>query len=216
MSDPVPTVDEFSGLAGLAFDVITALGEVGVGLLILLETVVPPVPSEVVLALAGFLASQGVMNVALVIAAATLGGYLGAVILYSFGRLLGEERAIHLLAKLPLVDRQDFERSSQWLRRHGGKSVFYGRLVPLVRSLISLPAGALRIPFLKFSILTILGSTIWNSVLVLGGYALGSQYQVIAEYSDLLNYALYLGLAGLLGWLVIRHFRRQRASVSQG
>jgi membrane protein DedA with SNARE-associated domain len=208
--------DEFNGIAGLAFDTITAMGEVGVGLLILLETVVPPVPSEVVLALAGFLASQGVLNVALVIVAATLGGYIGAVILYSFGRRLGEERAIHLMAKLPLVEREDFERSAEWLRGHGNEAVFYGRLVPLVRSLISLPAGAVRMPFLKFSVLTILGSAIWNSVLIVGGYALGSQYALIAEYSDYLNYALYVGLAGLLGWLLFRYIRSHRERLNEG
>jgi membrane protein DedA with SNARE-associated domain len=208
--------DEFSGIAGLAFDTITAMGEWGVGLLILLETVIPPVPSEVVLALAGFLASQGVLNVVLVIVAATLGGYIGAVILYSFGRRLGEERAIHLLAKLPLVDREDFVRSADWLRSHGSQAVFYGRLVPLVRSLISLPAGAVQMPFLRFSVLTLLGSAIWNSVLILGGYALGSQYALIAEYSDYLNYALYAGLVGLLGWLLFRYVRSQRQGLSEG
>lgn len=214
MSSPAQPAAEFTGISGVGFDVMTALGELGVGLLILLETFVPPVPSEVVLALAGFLASQGLLNVGLVIVAATLGSYVGAAVLYWLGRKLGQERAIDLLARLPLVDREDFVRAALWLGRHGRNAVFFGRLVPLVRSLISLPAGAMRMRFLEFSVLTVAGSLIWNLVLVLGGYALGSQYELMAEYSDYLNYALYAAIAGFLGWLVLRDVRRRRGTPS--
>jgi membrane protein DedA with SNARE-associated domain len=200
---------DFSGISGFVFDVITALGEVGVGFLILLETFIPPIPSEIILALAGFLARQGSINVVLVIVFATLGGYAGAAALYWLGRKFGEERSIRMLAKLPLVDGDDFRRSAAWLHKHGTGAVFFGRLVPLVRSLISLPAGATRMPFWRFSLFTIAGSAIWNALLVLLGYAFGSQYELIAHYSDYLNYAVYAVIAGCLVWLVVRAVKRR-------
>jgi membrane protein DedA with SNARE-associated domain len=206
---PAATSSDFTGISGFAVDVITALGEVGVGFLILLETFIPPIPSEIILALAGFLSSQGSISVVLVIVAATLGGYAGAAALYALGRFFGEERSVRLLARLPLVDREDFERSADWLHRHGAGAVFFGRLVPLMRSLISLPAGAIHMPFWRFSAFTIAGSAIWNTVLVLLGYAFGSQYELIAHYSDYLNYVVYAVMLGIVIWLVARAIRRR-------
>ena len=149
---------ELTGLLGWAERVMTTLGEWGVGVLVLLETVFPPLPSEVVLPLAGFLTSQGEMNVALVIATSTLGAYLGALGLYGLGAALGQDRSIRLLAKLPLVDREDFERADAWFGRHGKVSIFFGRLIPGVRSLISLPAGAQRMNLTTFTVFTFAGS----------------------------------------------------------
>lgn len=201
---------ELSGILGWAERVITALGEWGVGLLVLLETVFPPVPSEVILPLAGFLARQGGLHLPLVVLTATLGAYLGALVLYGLGAKFGLERSIRTLAKLPLVDRADFERAADWFARHGGASVFFGRLIPGVRSVISLPAGARRMPLLSFSLFTLAGSGLWNSLLVGLGAALGSQYSLVERYSRFLNYAVYAALALLLLWLVVRAVRRGR------
>ena len=187
-----------------------ALGEWGVGLMIVLETVFPPIPSEVVLPLAGFLAKQGDMSLPLVIVTSTLGSYLGALLLYWLGFVLGRERAIRWLSKLPLVEKEDFERASDWFDKHGTPAVFFGRFVPGVRSLISLPAGAAKMNLLKFSVATIAGSAIWNGGLVLLGYALGSQYELVEKYSSWLNYAVYAVLAGLVIWLVVRRVRKNR------
>lgn len=132
---------ELTGLLGWTERVMNALGEWGVGGLVLLETVFPPLPSEVVLPLAGFLTSQGGMSLALVIATSTAGAYLGALGLYGLGAALGQDRSIRVLSKLPLVDREDFERADAWFGRHGNASIFFGRLIPGVRSLISLPAA---------------------------------------------------------------------------
>jgi membrane protein DedA with SNARE-associated domain len=202
--------EEFTGISRIALDVITALGEFGVAVLVFVETIFPPIPSEIILALAGFQATQGQLNVVLVVVAATLGGYLGAVVLYWIGRLFGEERSVHYLAKLPLVYRSDFEASAAWLHKHGRGAVFFGRLVPLVRSLISLPAGATRMPFVSFTIFTLAGSAIWNTLLVGAGYLLGQQYELIAEYSDYLNYVVYAAIVGVLVFLVVRAIRRHR------
>ena len=207
-------ITELTGLLGWAETVITALGEWGVGLLVLLETVFPPVPSEVILPLAGFLTGQGSLNLPLVVLAATAGAYLGALILYALGARLGLERSIRALARLPLVDREDFERAAGWFGRHGRSSIFVGRLIPGVRSLISLPAGAARMPLATFSLFTVAGSGVWNSLLVGMGAALGTQYALVERYSHVLDYVVYAALAALLGWLVVRRVRRGAAGES--
>ena len=203
-----PSAD-IGGLVGLALGLMQGIGEWGVGLFTLLETVFPPIPSEVVLPLAGFLSQQGELNLALTIITSTAGAYLGALGLYWLGAALGLERAIRWLAKLPLVDREDFEKAAEWFSRHGRSAVFFGRLIPGVRSLISLPAGASRMNLLTFSLFTIAGSALWNSLLIGLGAALGTQYELIATYSDWLDYAVYAALAGIVLWLVIRRVRRR-------
>lgn len=201
---------ELGGLVGVAARVIDALGEVGVGLLTLVETVFPPIPSEVVLPLAGFLSERGDMNIVFVLITATLGAYLGGLILYGLGHKIGEERTIRLLAKLPLVDREDFEKASGWFHRHGKSAVFFGRLLPGVRSLISLPAGAAKMNFLVFSAFTVAGSALWNGLLIGLGALLGTQYELIDQYSWVLDVVVYVAIAALIAWLVVRRIRRGR------
>lgn len=201
---------ELGGILGFSAWLMQQLGEWGVGLMIVLETVFPPIPSEVVLPLAGFLAKQGEMSLPLVIVTSTLGSYLGALLLYRLGFVLGRERAIRWLSKLPLVEAEDFERASDWFERHGTPAVFFGRFVPGVRSLISLPAGAAKMNLAVFTIATVLGSALWNGALILLGYALGSQYELVERYSSWLNYAVYAALAALVIWLVVRRIRKNR------
>jgi len=201
---------ELGGIVGFAAGLIDALGEWGVGLFTLLETVFPPIPSEVILPLAGFLSQQGQMTLWLVIVTSTIGAYLGALLLYWLGAKLGLERAIRWLSKLPLVDEDDFRKAAGWFERHGRPAVFFGRFIPGVRSLISLPAGAERMNLVTFSVFTILGSALWNSLLIGLGAALGTQYALIDEYSHWLNYAVYAAIGGVVLWLVVRRLRRGR------
>ncbi len=200
------------GLVGFALWLIEIIGEWGVGAFTVLETVFPPIPSEVVLPLAGYQASLGNLSLPLLFIAATTGSYVGALILYGLGRALGLERSIRGLARLPLVDRDDFERAAAWFRRHGKAAVFFGRLIPGMRSLISLPAGASHMNFWLFSGLTLAGSGIWNTLLIALGAALGTQYELVDQYSNVLNFAVYAGIAGVLVWLVVRWARRKRRS----
>lgn len=202
------SIQNLDGLVGIAARVIAALGEVGVGLLTFIETVFPPIPSEVVLPLAGFIAQQGSMNLVLVMVTATLGAYLGALVLYELGRRIGTERTVAAMSKLPLVDREDFEKAVDWFRKHGTWAVLFGRLLPGVRSLISLPAGAERMNLWVFSALTIVGSGIWNGLLIGLGAALGTQYELVDQYSGILDYAIYSIVAILLAVLVVRRVRR--------
>lgn len=204
--------DEMTGIVGFAARSIETLGEWGVGLFTLAETVFPPIPSEVILPLAGFLTRQGTMNLGLVFVTSTLGAYLGALALYFLGAKVGLERSIRLLSKLPLVDRSDFETANDWFRRHGKSAIFFGRLLPGVRSLISLPAGAQRMHLGTFSLFTIAGSGIWNGALLGFGALLGRQYTMVEQYSRYLNYAVYAAFTIFVVWLVVRYVRRKRTA----
>ncbi|MDF2051351.1 MULTISPECIES: DedA family protein [unclassified Arthrobacter] len=203
--------DGLGGLVGVAARAIDSLGEWGVGAFTLAETVVPPIPSEVILPLAGYLAKQGSLNLVLVFVTSTLGAYLGALLLYWLGAKLGLERSIRGLSKLPLVDREDFEHAAGWFRRHGRSSIFFGRLLPGVRSLISLPAGAASMPLGTFSLYTLAGSGLWNGALIGLGYLLGTQYRLIEQYSRFLNYAVYAALVVTVVLLVARRVKRAKA-----
>lgn len=203
-----------TGVSGFVADVLVALGAVGVGLLTLLETVFPPIPSEVVLPLAGFLVSRGRMGLVAVLVAATLGSLVGALVLYAMGARLGQRRARALLSRLPLVDPEDVDRAADWFHRHGPWAVLLGRLVPGVRSLVSLPAGAQHMPLLKFCVLTTVGSALWNALLVGGGLALGSQWRLVEEYSGWVDVVLVGGAVALVGWALVRRRRRARTASS--
>lgn len=219
LSDPsiasaarAPDTDSgLTGLSGFVADVLAALGEVGVGALTFLETVFPPIPSEVVLPLAGFLSTRGSLTLWLVVLAATVGSLLGALALYALGAGLGLERSIRLLSRLPLVDEEDLLAASSWFHRHGSSSVFFGRLVPGVRSLVSLPAGADRMPLWRFSVLTTLGSLLWNSLLVGAGAALGSRWQEVERYAGLFDRVFVAAVVLFVLFLAVRRFRRWRS-----
>ncbi|MDI5941952.1 DedA family protein, partial [Micromonospora sp. DH15] len=182
---------QFTGLTGWVADVIGALGAVGVALLVALESIIPPIPSEIVLAMAGYLASQGQFNVVLIVVAATVGSLLGALVLYWLGAALGEERLKRWLDHIPLVDRDDLEKADRWFERHGRWAVLIGRVVPVVRSLVSVPAGANRMPLGEFVLLTTLGSGVWNALIVGAGFALGSRWEEVDRYSSWFNYAIF-------------------------
>lgn len=174
----------------------------------LVENLFPPIPSEVVLPLAGFLVGQGRLSLVAVVVAATAGSVLGARALYALGAWLGRDRLAHLLDRLPLTGPEDLERAEGWFARHGGKAVLLGRLVPVVpvvRSLVSIPAGVERMPVPRFVLYTASGSAAYNTVLVGGGYLLGSRWTDVGRYSETLSAAVVAAIAvGLLVLVVCR------------
>ncbi|MCO1598093.1 DedA family protein [Micromonospora sp. RHAY321] len=200
----------FTGLTGWVATVIEGMGPAGVALLVALESIVPPIPSEIVLALAGYLASEGRFNVVLVVLAATVGSLVGALVLYWLGAALGEERLKRWLDRIPLVDRDDLEKADRWFERHGRWAVLIGRVVPVVRSLVSVPAGANRMPLGEFIVLTTIGSGVWNSLIVGAGYALGSRWQDVERYSDWFNYGIVAVFVVMVAGWVVRKMRRRR------
>ena len=172
------------GITGWLLDLVDKLGAVGVGLTILIETVIPPIPSEAVLGAAGVLINAGRMSVVPVILFATLGSIVGATFFYVVGAALGPRRSHAFLDRLPLVETEDVDRTFGWFEKHGRSAVFFGRMVPIVRSFVSVPAGVVRMPFLQFILYTAGGSLIWNSVLIGLGVAAGDFIEKNLHYLD--------------------------------
>ncbi|WP_198955003.1 DedA family protein, partial [Kineosporia sp. R_H_3] len=203
---------EMGGLTGTVLDVVEALGALGVGLLTVVETVFPPLPSEVILPLAGYLAERGRMSLAAVLVAATVGAVVGSWVLYGVGARLGRERSAVVLSRIPLVDREDVDGAMAWFDRHGPWAVLFGRLVPGVRSLVSLPAGASSMSLTRFTILTTVGSLAWNAVLVGAGYALGTQWRTVERYAGVVDKVVYAAVVLSVALFVVRRLRRRRAA----
>ena len=206
---PWQTGSDLGGLAGWVLDVIDSIGAVGVALLVALENVFPPLPSEVILPLAGFLAGQGKLSLVSVAVGATVGSVVGAVVLYYAGRSLGAQRLRRLAERLPLTGAEDIDRAQGWFDRHGGSAVLIGRLVPGVRSLVSIPAGVSGMPILPFLAYTTVGSAAYNTALILVGHQLGSRWTSVDRYSGPINYAVYGLLALGLAVAVARRARRR-------
>jgi membrane protein DedA with SNARE-associated domain len=208
----VPAAQEpVGGLAGWAVDLMDSLGGPGAALVVGLDNLFPPIPSEIVLPLAGFSASRGVFSLAEALIWTTVGSVLGAVIVYLAGMLLGRERTRKLVARIPLVRVADFDRTEQWFARHGAKAVFFGRMIPLFRSFISLPAGVERMNFAKFLVLTTLGSLIWNTVFVVAGYLLGANWYLVDEYAGVFQKVVIVAVVVAIGWFVITRLRDRRS-----
>jgi membrane protein DedA with SNARE-associated domain len=209
----VTAAEQSGGLADMAVDLMDSLGGPGAALLVGLDNIFPPVPSELVLPLAGFAVSQGTMNLFVLLAWTTFGSVVGATVMYGIGAWLGRDRMRALIVRVPLMKESDFHRTEHWFLKHGTKAVFFGRLVPLFRALISLPAGVERMPLPKFLALTALGSLIWNSALVMTGYLLGASWQLADDYAGLLqNTVIGLVVAAILVFVVVRLRQRYRSS----
>ena len=182
--------DNLNAVAQWAVGLMEALGEPGVAIAIALENLFPPLPSEVILPLAGFTASQGAMNLIGAIIWATVGSVVGAIALYLIGAWLGRDRMHRLLVKVPLVSVEDANRTEAWFDKHGKKTVFFGRMIPIFRSPISIPAGVTRMPMLVFIPLTAAGSLIWNTLFILAGFYLGENWNVVEEYAGFVQNAV--------------------------
>ena len=207
-----------SGIAGWAVDIMNDLGGLGAASLIALENLFPPLPSEVILPLAGFTAGTRSANFTLLgaILWCTAGSVVGAWALYGVGALLGRERTRKLMGKLPLVKTSDIEKTEAFFDRRGTWTVFFGRMIPIFRSLISIPAGVTRMGFWKFTALTTAGSAVWNTILIWAGHALGSNWTKVEGYVGILTkVTIVVCLLGGALWVAlrIRSNRRKREAV---
>ncbi|MFE0799102.1 DedA family protein [Streptomyces sp. NPDC058812] len=195
-------------------DLMDTLGAPGAGLAIAMENLFPPLPSEVILPLAGFAASSGRMSLIAVLLCTTAGSVIGALALYGVGALLGRDRTVAIAGRLPLVKVSDIEKTEAWFLKHGTKAVFFGRMIPIFRSLISVPAGVERMRLPVFLALTTLGSAIWNTVFVLAGYALGDNWSevsgIASTYSKVILAIAALALLVFIGMRLMRPGGGQR------
>ncbi|GGN69003.1 DedA family protein [Nocardia rhizosphaerihabitans] len=210
------TSTELTGIAGWAVELMEQLGGLGAGIAIALENLFPPLPSEVILPLAGFTASRGRFSLAEVLLWTTLGSVVGALALYGFGAALGRDRLRRIVDRLPLVRLSDLDRTEDWFARHGDKAVFFGRMIPIFRSLISIPAGIERMPRARFTLLTTAGSLLWNTVFVLAGFALGENWHLVETYAGILQKAVLVAVLVAVSVFVIRRLRQPRAQSTAG
>ncbi|HJD79706.1 MAG TPA: DedA family protein [Corynebacterium pollutisoli] len=194
------------------------LGAPGVGIAILLENLFPPIPSEVVLPLAGFTSTQGDLNVWAAFAWATIGSVTGAFLLYWLGAGIGADRLRRIADWMWLVEPEDVDKALHWFDRYGRWSVFFGRLIPGIRSLISIPAGVDRMNPLSFGLMTVTGSALWNAVLIYAGVVLGDNYHLVEKYVSEYSTVVYvivgfafLVVVGLLARRARRRNQRRKA-----
>jgi membrane protein DedA with SNARE-associated domain len=205
------------GLTGWVVDVIEKIDEVGIGALIALENVFPPIPSEAILPFAGFSAAQGDVNVVLAWVAATLGALVGAYILYGVGAVIGYDRLQLLAAKrwFILFGEADLARGERFFEQHGAQIILFGRFIPLVRSIVSVPAGWSRMPLPRFTVFTLIGSAIWNAVFIAIGYELGHRWDRVEAWVEPLGYAVLAVLLAALVWVAVRKLRSTRSGEQQ-
>jgi membrane protein DedA with SNARE-associated domain len=202
----------FERLAQLVQQLIDVLGYFGIALMMLVENLLPPIPSEAVMPFAGFMVLEGRLTFFGVILAGTLGAGSGALIIYYIGRSLGHDRLqrwVCRYGRFILLEPEDIDRALTIFRKHGKVAIFFGRLMPGVRSLISLPAGINKMPVRDFLPLTLLGTLLWNLLLVSAGYLLGQNWQRVLAFIDTYESALWIVFAALVAFFVFRKIQRQ-------
>lgn len=203
----------------IILEILNDYGYVGIFFLITIENLFPPIPSEVILTFGGFVTTHSNLSIIGVITSATLGSVVGAIILYMIGRIFNANRIETFVSKWHRylrISPKDIQRATAWFRKNQKWAVFYCRFVPLLRSLISLPAGMARMSFTPFLLLTTLGSLIWNAVLIIIGAYVGESWTTIVKFMDVYSNITYVGLVVLfivfLYWYFSKYRRRDQKS----
>ncbi|MDD7961558.1 DedA family protein [Microbacterium thalli] len=200
-------------LADWTVSLMDTIGPAGAAIAVGMDNLFPPIPSEVVLPMAGLAASRGSFTLPEAILWTTFGSVAGAYILYFLGRWLGADRLRRIADRMPLVKGDDVVRSVHWFEKHGSIAVFFGRMVPLFRSLISIPAGVSRMHWWKFGLLTTAGSLIWNSIFVMAGFLLGENWHIVEQYAEIFQMVVIVVIVVAVAWFVfvrVRALLRER------
>ena len=198
MASWIETIVETTGVFGIAF-------------LMFLENVFPPIPSELIMPLAGYVAAKGDASIVLVVVAGTFGSLAGATFWYGLGRLVDHERMKRLAdrhGRLLTMTRRDIERADEWFDAHGHYAVLFGRLVPTVRTLISIPAGLSEMPLMRFLVFSGIGTAIWTTLLALFGYAVGGRYRELESWIDPISYGVIALIVAIYLWRVLTFKQR--------
>lgn len=203
----------------IIINIMEQVGYLGVFLLIAIENIFPPIPSEVILVFGGFMTTYTSLNIPIMILAATLGSLLGAIVLYYIGKIFNKERLKRIvngkIGKVLRLKASDIEKADKWFDTKGNKTVFFCRFIPIVRSLISIPAGMSEMPMQKFLLYTISGSLIWNTVLIIVGSIVGDKWETIVGYLDNFSHIILIILViifvvALYYWFVIRKKKQSK------
>lgn len=196
--------------------VIEQFGYLGVFFLILIENVFPPIPSEVILLFSGFFSTYTNLSVFYMILASTIGSLFGAIILYYIGKIFNKNRLKKIvrskIGKILFLKEKDIDKADEWFDNKGDKCVFFCRFVPIVRSLISVPAGMSEMPMLKFIVYTICGSMIWNTVLICAGYKLGDNWKYFLSILDKYKLLVIIIFIIVFIYVIIKFYRKRRKS----
>jgi membrane protein DedA with SNARE-associated domain len=195
-------------------NLVGSLGYWGIGLLMFLENIFPPIPSELIMPLAGFSVAQGKMNFGLAVFAGTVGTMAGTYAWYYLGRLVNYQRLqtwADRYGKWIQVNAKDIDRVNDWFNKYGLKAVLFGRMVPGIRTLISLPAGMNQMSFATFTIYSSIGTLLWTLALTTAGFLLGDNYAKIEDYLAPISKLVLFGLIGLIGyWLFKKISQRHK------
>lgn len=205
-----------AGMFDWVVSVVRTLGYPGLALLTLLENVAPPIPSEIIMPLAGFLSERGDMAYSLAVAAGTLGALAGALGWYWMGRRVGEKRVrafFNRHGRWFAVNDEEIDRAARWFKRHGNAAVLIGRLIPAVRTFISLPAGFAGMHWLPFTAYTFVGTVLWTAALTHAGVLLGRNYDAVQDYLSPVTWAI---LAGIVGWYLYKVATYEERSAGSG
>ena len=203
----------------IIINIMEQVGYLGVFLLIAIENIFPPIPSEVILVFGGFMTTYTSLNIPIMILAATLGSLLGAIVLYYIGKIFNKERLKRIvngkIGKVLRLKASDIEKADKWFDTKGNKTVFFCRFIPIVRSLISIPAGMSEMPMQKFLLYTISGSLIWNTVLIIVGSIVGDKWETIVGYLDnfsniILIVLVIIFVVAMYYWFVIRKKKQNK------
>ncbi len=203
----------------IIINIMEQVGYLGVFLLIAIENIFPPIPSEVILVFGGFMTTYTSLNIPIMILAATLGSLLGAIVLYYIGKIFNKERLKRIvngkIGKVLRLKASDIEKADKWFDTKGNKTVFFCRFIPIVRSLISIPAGMSEMPMQKFLLYTISGSLIWNTVLIIVGSIVGDKWETIVGYLDnfsniILIILVIIFVVAMYYWFVIRKKKQSK------
>ncbi len=201
-------IELVSYISEWALVIIRKTGYAGIFLLSALESAAIPIPSEVVVPFSGFLAALGGLNIWLIILTATLANLAGSIILFWIGRS-GGRWILERFGKYVFIHRHDMERGDKWFAKYGSKAVFWSRMLPVVRTFISLPAGVSGMNFLRFCLLTTLGSLPWNAGLAFIGYKTGENWNILHDYFKKADIFIVLLIVVLVVWYVWRHLKNR-------
>jgi membrane protein DedA with SNARE-associated domain len=196
-------------LLGFVLNVISSLGLAGIALLMLLESTLFPIPSELVMPFAGFLVSEGKLEFFQVVIAATLGSIAGSLISYYIGKIIGRT-AVERIGKYFLVKKKHLGKAHEWFEKFGSKTIFFCRFIPVIRHVISIPAGIAEMNFGKFIAYTAIGAFLWNAILTIAGMQLGKNWAEISKYSGILDIVIVVAIIAGIVWILARKTRKTK------